>query len=325
MSDGPSPKPDRRHDAYAAFREPAFRRFLLGLLLVQIGTGAQSVAIGWEIYIRTDSALALGFVGLVQAAAMLLFTLPAGYLADVFDRRRLMTLGMVGTTLTSLGLAAFSYVEGSIAMMYLLLFVDATALRLTSPARTALIPLLVPLHTLENAVKWRTSLGQVAGVVGPAAGGFIIAWSVPMAYVLSAVTTAMFIVLLTTVPVPDAQRAQAGRMVAQVIEGIQFVWQRKVLLGTVSLDLFAVLLGGATYLLPIYVVQIIELEGTGFNPEQALGWLKAAPAVGAMLMAMWLAHAPPIRKAGRTMLWAVAGFGVATIIFGFSRNLWLSL
>ncbi|MEX1015874.1 MAG: MFS transporter [Phycisphaeraceae bacterium] len=324
MPDTNPPNRDRP-DAYAAFREPAFRRFTLGMLLVQIGTGAQSLAIQWEIYQRTDSELMLGFVGLVQAVPMLLFTLPAGYFADVFDRRKLMLLGMTGTTLTSLALATFSYLAGSIAVMFVLLFLDSTALRLTGPARTALVPLLVPHAKLENAMKWRTSLGQIAAVVGPALGGLIIMWSVPLAYVVSAASTGLFMGLLMTIHVPDAARAAPGRMIAQVREGLAFVWQRKVLLGTISLDLFAVLLGGAVYLLPVYVTRVIELDGTGLSEEQALGWLKAAPAVGAMLMALWLAHSPPIRKAGRTMLWAVAGFGVAIVVFGLSRNLWLSL
>lgn len=309
---------------YAAFRIPAFRRYMFGSLFVQIGTGAQSVAIAWEIYIRTESALALGFVGLVQAIPMLLLTLPAGYLADVMDRKRLMIMGMIGTTLTSIGLAIFSWMVGSIAMMFVLLLFDATALRLTGPARLALVPQLVPYVLLENAMKWRSSLGQISGVVGPALGGFIIAWSVPAAYLFSAISTGLFMIVLMTIQVPDAVRAAPGRMLAQVAEGIRFVWERKILLGTILLDLFAVLLGGAIYLLPIYVEEIIDLTGTGFSKEQAYGWLKAAPAFGAMVMALWLAHAPPIRKAGRTMLWSVAAFGLAIIVFGISRNFWLS-
>jgi len=317
--------PAPRHDAYAALRVPAFRRFLIGSQLVRIGTSGQSLAIGWEMYTRTDEPFALGLVGLVQAIPMLLLTLPAGYLADIFDRRKLMVASMLLTSATSVGLAAFSYFEGSIAVMYVLLFFDSCALRLGWPARSALLPLLVPRDAFENAVKWRTSLGQISGMVGPAAGGFIIAWSLPAAYLLNAGSTLLFIALLLTIAVPDAPRAARGRMFRQVAEGIGFVWRKKVLLGAISLDLFGVLLGGAVYLLPIFARDIIDLSGTGLTPEQALGYLRAAPAAGALVMALVLAHTPPFRRAGRTMLLAVAGFGLATIAFGFSTSLWFSM
>lgn len=322
----PSSSNDRaRHDAYAAFREPPFRRFMLGMLLVQLGSGIQSTAIGWDIYDRTDSAMALALVALVQVGPMLFLTLPAGYLADVLDRRKLIAVGMLGTTLTSLGLAAVSYADGAIWLMYLLVFWDSIALRMTAPARTALVPLLVPAAKLENAMTWRTSLGQISALLGPAAAGFILVWSVPMTYVFCALMQGIFLVILFTLHVPPAARAVPGRMVAQVMDGVRFVWHRKVLLGTISLDLFAVLLGGVVYLLPMFAKDVIDLSGTGISPELAMGWLRSAPAAGALIMALTLAHTPPIRKAGATMLWAVAGFGAATVVFGLSRNLWLSL
>ncbi len=312
-----------RHDAYAALRIPAFRRLLLGSQVISIGTSAQGLAIGWEMYARTNEPLALGLVGLVQAIPMLLLTLPAGYLADVFDRRRLMIISLLLASVTSLGLAAFSYFHGSIFVMYLLLFLDSCALRLGWPARAALMPLLVPREAFENAIKWRTSLGQISGMAGPAVGGFIIAWSLPAAYVISAASTLVFIVLLMSIAVPQGARAVPGKMLRQVAEGIRFVWHKKVLLGAISLDMFGVMLGGAVYLLPIYARDIIT--PAGFSPEQTLGCLRAAPAAGALVMALVLAHTPPLRTAGRTMLLAVAGFGAATIVFGFSNNLWLSM
>ncbi len=317
--------PEPRHHAYAAFRVPAYRRFLAGSLLMQLGTAGQTLAIGWEIYTRTNDAFALGLVGLVQAVPMFLLTLPAGYLADVFDRRKLLILSLLGTSLTSLALAAFSYAAGSITLMYVLLFFDSAFLRLGWPARAALLPLLVPESLFENAVKWRTSLGQISGMAGPGLAGFIIAWSLPAAYLVSAAGTLVFMVILTTLHVRDEPGSAPGRMLAQLGEGLRFVWTQKLLLGAISLDLFAVLLGGAVYLLPIFARDIIDLSGTGLTPEKALGYLRAAPAAGAMVTALLLAHLPPIRKAGRTMLLAVGGFGAATIVFGFSRNLWLSL
>jgi MFS family permease len=316
--------PGTRHDPYAAFRLPDFRRFLFGALLVNIGTAAQSLAIGWDIYQRTDQAIALGLVGLMQALPMFLFTLPAGYLADVFDRRRVITVGLAGTTLTSVALAGFSYAQGPIPLMYVLLFLDAAFHRLAGPAGAALMPLLVPVQQFENAVKWRTTLFHIAAAVGPALGGLIITRSVTAAYLFSAATTTAYILVLWTLRLPDAPRSRRGRMLQQVAEGLRFVWGQKVILGAVSLDMFAVLLGGAVYLLPVFARDLIEGAPLGMGPEQILGWLRSAPAAGAIVMALILAHRPPMRGAGRAMLWAVAGFGVATVIFGLSRNFWLS-
>jgi MFS family permease len=312
------------HKPYAVFRIPSFRSLLLGGVLVHIGTAAQSLAIGWEMYQRTDQALALGLVGLIQAIPMLLFTLPAGYLADVFDRRVVMIAGMAGTTLTSLALALFSVTGGAITWMYAILFFDAAFHRLASPARTALLPVLVPPEEFEGAVKWRTTLFQLTAVIGPAIGGFIITGSIAAAYLFSAATTIVYIVLLFRMKIPEAPRSRRGNMLRQVSEGIRFVWQRKVILGSVSLDLFAVLLGGAVYLLPIFARDIITDPPFGLSPEEVLGWLRAAPAAGAILMALILAHLPPMRRAGRTLLLSVGAFGLATIAFGLSRSFWLS-
>ncbi len=312
------------HSPYGVFRIPAFRKLLLGGVLVHIGTAAQSLAIGWEMYQRTDQALMLGLIGLTQAIPMLLFTLPAGYLADVFDRRSVMVAGLVGTTLTSLALALFSYTRGAIEWMYVLLFFDATFHRVATPARTALLPLVVPEEQFEGAVKWRSTLFQLSAVVGPMVGGVIITFSIPSAYMFSAVTTIFYIVLLYRMTIPEAAMSPRGQMVKQVIEGIRFVWRRKLILGSVSLDLFAVFLGGAVYLLPIFARDIITSPPFGLTPEEVLGWLRAAPAAGSIAMALILAHRPPLRKSGRSLFMAVAAFGLATIVFGVSRSFWLS-
>ena len=290
-----------------------------------MGTAAQSLAIGWEVYDRTEQAMSLGLVGLVQAIPMLLFTLPAGYMADVFDRRQLMMWSLLGATMTSLALGVASYYEAPVEWLYVLLFLDATFLRIGWPARTAILPLLVPTELFENAVKWRTSLMQVTGIAGPAIGGFLIAINIQAAYFLSALSSAAFIAFLATIRLPEAPRIQRGNMIGQVVEGLRFVWRRQVLLGAISLDLFAVLLGGAVYLLPIFARDIIDASALGLEPEQVLGWLRAAPAAGAVVMALLLAYLPPIQRSGHILYWSVAGFGVATIVFGFSTNFWLSM
>ncbi len=317
------PSTAARHDPYLAFRFPGFGRFFLGGFLIHIGVAAQGVAIGWEVYLRTDSAFALGLVGLVQAVPMFLLSLPAGYLADVYDRRRLMMLGLGGTTLTSVALAVVSLREGSIPAMFGLLFLDACFHRLAGPSAATIVPLLVPPSALENAIKWRSSLFQIASVVGPAAGGVIIAFSVPGAYVFSALTTTVFLALLATLRLPAAARSRPGRMLAQLREGLAFVWRQKLILGTVSLDMVAVLLGGATYLLPIFARDLLAAPW-GLSPEQSLGILRAAPALGAGTMALAMTRFPPLRRAGRSMLLAVAAFGAATVVFGLSRSFWLS-
>lgn len=313
------------YDPYSALRIRIFRNFLIATSLVRIGTAAQGLAIGWEVYNRTDQALALGLVGLIQAIPMFLFTLPAGYLADVFDRRKLIMLSLAGATITSLALALFSFYRASVIWLYVILFLDSTFLRMGWPARSSILPLLVPNKDFESAVKWNSSLMQITGIVGPAIGGFIIAFNIPTAYLISALSSAIFILFLSTMQLPPAPRIEPGNMIGQVVEGVRFVWEKKLLLGAISLDLFAVLLGGAVYLLPIFARDIINLDSIGVSPEQALGWLRSAPAIGACIMAVLLAYLPPLKKSGKILLGSVAGFGFATIVFGFSKNFWLSM
>lgn len=314
----------RDNSPYKSFTVKAFRSLLIGNTLVHIGASAQSLAIGWEMYQRTDQALYLGLIGLTLAVPMLLFTLPAGYLADAYDRRKVMMAGMLGTTLTSLALAVFSITRGSIGWMFVLLFFDASFHRLANPAWSAILPVIVPENLFENAVKWRTTAFQLSAVVGPAIGGIIITQSVPAAYLFSAGTTVVFMVLLAGMKIPESARIAKGMIFRQIGEGIRFVWTRKVILGAISLDMFAVLLGGAVYLLPVFARDIIANPPLGSSPEEVLGWLRAAPAAGAILMALILAHMPPMRRAGRTLFMCVAAFGLATVVFGFSRSFWLS-
>ncbi len=308
-----------RHDPYAAFRIPAYRLFLLGWSFALVGTRSQSVAVGWEIYQRTGQALALGYVGLVQAIPIMALALPAGFLVDRHDRRRILLLSLVGMTLTSLGLAVVSHTSGPVALIYLLLFLDATAVALGRPARHALLPRLVPRETFPNAVTWNTSTHQVASVAGPALGGFIVAFSVPSAYVVCAAGSLAFLLLMTRIQLTTAAPDPAPASWDTLIGGLRFVCRTRLILAAISLDMLAVLFGGAVYLLPIYAEDILAVGAHGY------GWLNAAPAAGAFCMALFLAHRPPMRRAGRNLLLAVAGFGAATIVFGFSRLFGLSL
>jgi len=287
-------------------------------LLALIGTRIQSIAIAWEIYQRTGQALSLGLVALAQALPVISFALPAGYLADRFRRRHLLLLSLVGMTLTSLGLAVLSYTEGSITFMFVLLFLDTTAVTLGRPARMAIVPQLVPNAIFPNAIAWYTSLVQIASVLGPALGGFVVAVNVPLAYVLAAVSSVLSIVTFLGIELPPGPKEIERASLRTVLAGIEFVRNNRIILVIISLDLFAVLLGGAVYLLPIYAKDILQVGATGF------GWLEAAPAAGAFCMALLLAHLPPMQRAGRTLLLAVGGFGLATIVFGVSTSFGLS-
>lgn len=312
-----------RTDPYAAWRFLEFRKLLIGRLIFMLGTQAQGMALAWEIYVRTNDPFALGLVALVKGLPMILFTLPGGVIADRFDRRKIMLICLVGATLTSLGLAWVSWMEGPLWGLFLLLFIDSSFMRLTSPAGSSLMPLLLPRDLLENGVKWSSNAFQMTSLVGPALGGFILSWNLQATYLICAGTSVIFILLLLKMTVPAQKRGERRHWFVEALEGVRFVWSRKILLGTVSLDLFAVLFGGAVYLLPIFARDILP-PIFGMTPEQMLGWLNAAPAAGALATGLLVAHLPPFRQAGRTMLLGVAGFGLVTIVFGISTSFWLS-
>ncbi len=287
-----------------------------------IGLQVQSVAIGWQLFHRAHNAragaLALGWVGGVQALPVILLALPAGQLADRFDRRRIVMLGTLGSALASLGLALVSRGNGPASLMYLLLGLGATAQAIMWPARSALLPQVVPPDVVSNAATWNSSTFQVASVAGPALGGLIVNFTTTGAYLVDAVCALLFFVFLMFLrPRPVAAMARGPATLATLLAGVRFVWRTRIVLATISLDLFAVFLGGAVYLIPAYASDL-HVGPVGF------GWLRAAPAIGAFAMAVAIAHRPPMKHAGAAMLWAVAGFGVATIVFGLSRSFPLS-
>ena len=316
-----SAEPQAPHDPYAALRVRDFRRYLIGNLVATVGTQMQTVAVGWELYERTRSPLALGGVGLVQVLPVFALTLPAGHLADRMERRLLLMLSLGLLALASLGLAVASWTHASVFWFYACLFVAGVARAFQGPAKEALAPQLVPRALYANSSTWRSSSWQLASVVGPALGGAVIAAfrGATMAYVLDAAAALTFIVLLATIARPSFTPSAGSATVHSLLEGIRFVRRTKVILAAITLDLFAVLLGGATTLLPIFARDILGVGPTG------LGWLLAAPSVGALAMALTLAHRPPMQRAGRALIVAVVGFGLATIVFGLSRSFWLSL
>ena len=311
-----------RHDPYVAFRPRAYRPFAIGALLANTSHAMQETAVGWELYERTGSAMPLALTGLVQALPVFLLALPAGHAADRFERRRIAFFMQLVMAATSLGIAFLSHTNGPVAAFYLCLFVGACARSFNFPAQASLLPQLVPIEAFSNAVTWRSSGFQLASVVGPALAGWVIAWHKAATPVYFVNATLMLVFAGCLVLIRKRQTITAARepmTLHSLLAGVRFVWSTKVILAAITLDMFAVLLGGATVLLPIYAKDILHVGPAGF------GWLRAAPGVGALLMAIFIAHAPPPRRAGVTLLCGVAGFGIATIVFGFSHLYWLSL
>jgi MFS family permease len=279
-----------------------------------------SVAVGWELYQRTESATALGLVGLVQFLPVFFLSLPAGHAADRYSRKRVYLLALGLMALASAALAVLSFVQGPVPLVFVCLFLVGVSRSFSAPARWSLVPQLIPRAVLANAVTWNSSGWQTASVVGPALGGLVIAAAGEAggAYAAAALVPLICAGLLAPVRPRAESRPAESVSLASLLAGLRFVWRTKLILATITLDLFAVLLGGATALLPIFARDILEVGPVG------LGWLRAAPSLGALAMALILAHRPPLRRAGRTLLWSVAGFGAATVVFGLSENFALS-
>ncbi len=325
QDDSPARAAEAR-DPYRALRFRDFRLFFIGIFISSIGEQMVIVAIGWELYARTHSALALGGVGLVQMLPVFLLALPAGHLADRFDRRALTIGAQALLAVASLGLVALSLLHGALWLVYGCLLLMGIATALNEPASAALLPQTLPTALYANAATWQSSSWQLASVVGPATGGLLIALfqSAAPVYGLNAVAIAIFIILLWLLRLRPRESTggephREEGMLRSLGEGLRFMRGTPVILAAITLDLFAVLLGGATTLLPIYASDILRVGPVG------LGWLQAAPSVGAVCVALILAYAPPFKRAGRVLLLAVAGFGLATVVFGISRWFWLSL
>jgi MFS family permease len=307
------------HDPYAALRLRDYRLYSLGWMVSVIGRQVQDVAVGYELYQRTGSKLALGWVGLAQAIPLLLLALPAGQLADRFDRRRILIVSQLLWVLSSAGLALVSHLHGPVPLVYVLLVTGAVAHAAGWPARSSMLPQIVPPHLFSNAVTWNSSIFQVASVAGPAVAGLVLLWGATACYLIDVACGVAFALLLWQLRLSRVERPREPATLRSLTEGVRFVWRAPVILATLSLDLFAVLLGGATILMPVFAQDVLQVGKVG------LGMLRTAPAVGAFAAAILIAHLPPMRRAGRAMLWAVAGFGAATVVFGLSTSFWLSL
>jgi MFS family permease len=308
------------HDPYAVLRSTDFVLYLIARLVAAVGQQMLTVAVGWELYERTRSSLALGLVGLTQMIPMFLFTLPAGHFADNHDRKRIIICMTAAIGFASGGLAVISAMRAPVFWIYACLFVAGSARTFLWPASSAFLPLLVPRQNFSKAVTWSSGTFQLSSVAGPAAGGALIAWSghAAVVYALTALCSFICLTLIGFIRSRHQVAAREKMTLGSLVTGFRFVFATRVILGTITLDLFAVLLGGATALLPVYAKDILHVGPTG------LGFLQAALPMGSLFCALILAHRPPLEKAGRAMLWAVTAFGAATIVFGLSRWFWLS-
>lgn len=297
-----------------------FVLFWFARVFAMIAHQMLAVAVGWQVYSLTGRALDLGLVGLAQFLPSFFLVLVAGHVADHFDRRRVLQLCMVAEAAAALGLGIASAL-GVIdeRLIFVLIFVVGAARAFQMPTMQALLPALVPPGLLSRAIAANASAGQTAIIAGPALGGIIYVAGPATVYVVS---TALFVLtglMIFLIRIERRPAPTSAPGLSSVLEGIRFIRRQPAVLGAISLDMFAVLLGGATALLPIYARDILHTGPWG------LGLLRSCTAVGALGVALWLAHHPLRGHAGRTMFGAVAMFGVATVVFGVSNSFTVSL
>jgi len=311
----------------AAFQFSGFRLYQIARFCIVFCTEMQSVAVGWQVYEITHRPLDLGLTGLVQFLPGVVLFLLAGHVADRFDRRNLLTMCYVGFAVSSALLlvvalkAEYLHRAGSVAPIFAILCLVGAVRSFSMPASRALLPQLVPEEQFQSAVAWNSSIFQFATILGPAMGGVLYAFFRGPAAVYATALSAGTIAALTTlrIKVQSPPRVREPFSLQTVFAGFGYIWRHKLVFGSISLDLFAVLLGGAVALLPVYAKEILMTGPWG------LGLLRSAPGIGAAVMALLIAYKPIRRRAGATMLWCVAGFGVFTIVFGLSRNIVLSM
>jgi MFS family permease len=312
------------HDPYAALRFPNFRRLILGYSTTTVAREAQIVVVGWQVYAVTNDPLSLGLIGLSEALPFIAVALYAGHIADRVNRRAIAIVGTIGIALSVVALLAFTLMPSMLAAhriwpIYAVIFASGIARSFTRPAVSALSAELIPREIYPSAVAWRSSTWQFSAILGPALGGLLYgfagpAWSYAVVLVLTVGSIVAFIMIdheSKTIPDADLSVGESLKM------GLRFLWSQPVLLSAMTLDLFSVLFGGATALLPVFA-KILRV-----GPE-GLGVLRAAPAIGSLIIGIYIAHRPPFRRAGVTLFTTVAVFGLCMIAFALSRNFWLS-
>jgi MFS family permease len=305
-----------------AFTYPDFSLYQLARFCIIAGLEMQSVAVGWQIYEITRRPLDLGLVGLAQFAPGILLFLVTGHAADSFDRRKLLVACYVGFGICS-SLLLFIALRDirAIFPIYTVIILGGVVRAFNNPVSRSMVPQIIPEEHLENAIAWNSSVNQAGTILGPSLGGVIyaVAKGPAAVYTCSMLAAAGAIFLMGQVKLRAKARRREPISVKSVLAGLRYIAEKKIILGSISLDLFAVLLGGAVALLPVFAREVLRTGPWG------LGLLRASPAIGACSMALLLAHRPFRSRAGLTMLWCVAGFGAFTVLFGISRSLLLSM
>jgi len=313
------------HDPYAALRVADFRRFITCMLVQTLATMVQTVVVGWQVYQITHDPLALGFIGLAEALPFIAVALPAGQIADRYDRRRICLAALLVLTGCA-GVLSWMTIGGlldrsTVWAVYAVMLVSGVARSFLQPTRTALSADLVPRALFLNAVTWRSSTWQFAAVAGPAVGGLLLGFAGEgTSYAVAAVLLLIAWLALMRVearPRPAASEGVTG--IAGLLQGIHFLRGQPVLLGAFTLDLFSVLFAGAEALLPVFATDILHVGAEG------LGILRAAPAAGSVLMSLYLSHHPLRGRAGRIVLVSVALYGLCISGFGLSTSFPLSV
>ncbi|MBX5001282.1 MFS transporter [Rhizobium lentis] len=307
-------------DRFAAFRHSSYTRFFFARFLLSFSQQIVSVAVGWQMYDQTGKAIYLGLIGLVQFLPSLLLILVTGSVADRHNRRAIAALCSLVSALCTLALLVMTATNTFAPWpVFAVLLIFGIERAFMSPAVQSLAPNLVPEHALSNAIAWNSSSWQLAAITGPVIGGLLYGVSASTAYTVAVTFSVLGAALLFMIPKPEQKTTGEAKSWAMILGGFSFIRAEKVVLGAISLDLFAVLLGGATALMPIFARDILTLGPWG------LGLLRAAPGLGAIVMAIFLAAYPLKHRAGLYMFIGVALFGVGTIIFGASTNTEVSI
>jgi MFS family permease len=315
-----------KRDPYGALRIKEFRYFISARFFITLAIQIQSVVVAWQVYQLTKDPLSLGLIGLAEAVPSIGISLYAGHIADVVERRRIILLCVTTLLFCSSALLAFTYapdnffVTFGVIPIYSVIFASGIARGFLSPAYFSFMPQLVPRELYNNAVTWNSTLWETATIAGLALGGILYAFGIKGAYAVDVLFTLSGLVLLTFItskPLPETSKEEG---VAEKIKaGLRFVFHNKIILSAISLDLFAVLFGGAVALLPIFADEILHVDVWG------VGFLRAAPSVGALIMAFYITHHPIQKNTGKILLYCVAGFGLSMMCFALSHNFWLSL
>jgi MFS family permease len=325
LPDEPAEKPAAGGEsAYAVLRNADYARYLFGRFVASLGQQMLVVAIDWELYQRTHSALSLAFVGLSLMVPMILCTIPAGHFADIYNRKKIILIATLVLAAASIGLALASFFMLNVLWIYALLVVIGAARTFLWPASAAFVTGLVPRGQFSRAVTFNSGAFQLSCVLGPVLFGSAIAltphadngihstaWSI---YALNGLVSLVCFALIAPIKHEHKEKPAEPVSARSLVEGFRFVYQNKIILGIITLDLFAVLLGGAVTILPMFATDIFH------GGASELGWLRNSMAIGAVICMFVLAHRPPLQKAGQTMLWCVVIFGMATILFGLANQ-----